>query len=638
MKSTSGLSYMTRDDERAQDTLPLGSTPKVFISYKQNEKRQVTDEGLLCARDVAAKRIVNLSDCAVWHDGLLTPGADYNTEIRSAILECDAVVLLLTSNVLNSSYIWDIEIRLAKENNKIIIPIAFDFPKLKYRYVEESLGNVHIISWPGGGDDDATQREDREFNDALGRALDRLAVSSSLAGEINKIQEILDGSSSLVHISLNSWYLMGRACLEGINVAQDADRGIGLLNAVTHLESRDADVVRLRCKAANALFAHYYELHRANGDAEALKKCRKYADLGAEFSDAELTYRLGYMYQKGKGAGRAPEKAAEIYARAAKLGSAKAMSALGIMHLNGDYVAKDEARAFELLSAAAQKGDGEAMWNLAEMYEKGVAVQRSEELAEKWYISAAKINGGYAMRKLGDHYYKELKDYVSAFKWYYNSAQQGDGIAMRNLGHMYRRGTHVEKDGGKAFGWYYRAAAVGNFVAMRYLGLMFSGGRGIDADEKQMQEWFERSVEFGGAQAAGSLARMYYVGDDLPSDRARAAYWYKRAADLGSESAAKYAAELEAQGYTVPDLPVQRESAAVKEPAAVTAQTAASTASDPVQKAVAEKAPEPAQAAVTAAPLSRKEEKAARKAQKAQEKLAAKAAKKAAREAAKSAK
>ena len=122
MKSAAGLSYMTRADERAQDTLPLGNTPKVFISYKKDEKKQVTDEGLLYTRDLAAKRVVNLSDCAVWHDGLLTPGGDYNTEIRSAILECDAVVLLLTSNVLTSKYIWDIEIKLAKENNKIIIP------------------------------------------------------------------------------------------------------------------------------------------------------------------------------------------------------------------------------------------------------------------------------------------------------------------------------------------------------------------------------------------------------------------------------------------------------------------------------------------------------------------------------------
>ncbi len=624
MKSESGLSYMTRSDERAQDTLPLGGIPKVFISYKQDEKRQVTDEGLLCARDVAAKRIVNLSDCAVWHDGLLTPGSDYNTEIRSAILECDAVVLLLTSNVLNSRYIWDIEIRLAKENNKIIIPIAFDFPKLKYRYVEESVGNVHIISWPGGGDDDATQREDREFNDALSRALDRLSISTSLAGEINKIQEILNGSSSLVDISLNSWYLMGRACLDGINVQQDEARGIDLLDAVAHIESTDENVARLRCKAANALFAHYYELHRTNGSAEALKRCRKYADLGAELNDADLTYHLGFMHQKGKGAGRAPEKAAEIYARAVQLGSAKAMCALGLMYRSGDYVPRDDAKAFRLLSAAAEKGDGEAMWNLAGMYDKGEGTERNEALAEKWYVNSAKINGGFAMRKLGD-YYKNEGDHAASFKWYYNSAQQGDGIAMRELGHMYRRGTHVEKDYGKAFGWYYRAAAVGNFVAMRYLGMMFCYGMGVDADESMMQEWFEKSVDFGGVRAANSLARMYNVGDHLPCDQSRAAYWYQRAAELGNESAAEAVKNLETQGYAVPDLSVQEETPAMEYP--------------PVNQAepmTAVSLPSAEQQATPAVPLTRKEAKAALKAQKALEKQKAKAARAAAKEAKKS--
>ena len=631
MKSAAGLSYMTRADERAQDTLPIGNTPKVFISYKKDEKKQVTDEGLLYTRDLAAKRVVNLSDCAVWHDGLLTPGGDYNTEIRSAILECDAVVLLLTSNVLTSKYIWDIEIKLAKENNKIIIPIAFDFPKHKYRYVEESIGNVHIISWPGGGDDDAAQRDDSEFNDALSRALDRLAVSSSLAGEINKIQEIINGRSSLTDISLNSWYLMGRACLEGINVQQDIERGVGLLNAVAHIENASEDVAALRCRAANALFAHYYELHRTNGDAEALKKCRKLADLGAELNDAELTYRLGYMFQKGRGAGRAPEKAAEIYARAAELGSAKAMCALGIMHRSGDYVPRDNAAAFRLLSAAAEKGDGEAMWNLAEMYDRGEGTVRNEALAEKWYVNSAKIHGGHAMRKLGDRY-KEEGDHASAFKWYYNSAQQGDGIAMRDLGHMYRRGTHVERDYGRAFGWYYRAAAVGNFVAMRYLGLMYSVGLGVDADENRMQQWFEKSVDFGGLRAANSLGRMYYVGDDLPCDYSRAAYWYSRAAELGSEPAAKYVAELAAKGYPVPDLSVRTQAAVTNEPAVKAEPPAVSQ--PVVSRPLPNTAPQPEPAA---APLSKKEAKAALKAQKALEKQMAKEAKAAAKEAKKQA-
>lgn len=623
MKSATGLSYMTRDDERAQNPQPVGGIPKVFISYKKEEKKQVTDEGLLYTRDLAAKRIVNLSDCAVWHDGLLTPGGDYNTEIAAAIQECDAMVLLLTGNVLESKYIWDIEVRMALENNKEIIPVAFDFPKTKYGTVEEMLGNVHIISWPGGGDDDTPQREDRDFNDSLKRALDRLAVSSTLQQEINKIRQILNGESSLIHISFNNWYLMGRACLEGISVPKDEDKGIELLEAVANIGCTERDVVQLRCKALNTLFAHFIERYKDTEENSYLKRCRKYADLGAELGDAELTYRLGYMSQKGRGAGRDPEKAARIYEIAAQLGSAQAMSALGIMYREGEYVPKDSEKAFRLLSDAADRGDGEAMWNLAQMYDSGEGVERSEDMAEKWYVASAKVNGGYAMRKLGD-FYKEDGDMASAFKWYYNSAQQGDGIAMRNLGHMYRRGTHVAMDYGKAFGWYYKAAAVGNFVAMRYLGLMFLRGMGVEKNEGKMQECFEKSVEFGGIRAANSLGRIYLEGEDLPCDASKAAYWYSIAAKMGNASAAKALEKLISDGVTVPERLTPQKAAPVE---------VSAPAERPVQNAV----PEEKKPATPIAPLSPREAKAALKARKAQEKLEAKAAKKAAKEARKAA-
>ena len=537
------------------------------------------------------------------------------------------MVLLLTSNVLNSKYIWDIEIKLAQENGKEIIPVAFDFPKTKYGTVEEKLGNVHIISWPGGGDDDTPQREDREFNDALKRAIDRLAVSSSLQQEINKIRRILNGESSLIHISLSNWYLMGRACLEGISVPRDEQRGVSLLEAVAYIASTEPDVAKLRCRALNDLFAHFYDIYSDSADNVYLKRCRKYADMGAELGDAGLTCRLGFMHQKGRGAGRDPEKAAQIYAAAAKLGSAEAMRALGVMYLDGDYVTKNDTEAFRLLSAAAAKGDGEAMWQLAQMYDTGRGVSRDEDEAERWYVASAKVNGGYAMRKLGDRY-KDEGDLASALKWYYNSAQQGDGISMRNLGHMYRRGTHVGVDYGKAFGWYYKAAAVGNFVAMRYLGLMFLRGLGVERNEAKTHECFERSVEFGGIKAAGSLGRMYFVGDDLPVDLPRAMYWYGRAAELGSDPAKEAVAKLAAKGVVPYAPPVYREEPAMAETPA--APSARKTETAPA--AAAEKLP-----AAPAAQLSPREAKAALKAQKKQEKLDAKAAKKAAKEAKKSA-
>ncbi len=625
---------MTREDISAMDTLPIGDRAKIFISYKKHEKKQETDEGLLYTRDVSARRLVNLSPCAVWHDGFLTPGADYNTEIKTAILESDAVVLLLTGNVLNSMYIWDVEIKLAMDSGKPIIPIAFDFPASKYAVVEERLGGegTHIINWPGGDDD--TPQSEPEFNDALSRVLDGLAVSSSLSQEIVKLRPVMDSGTSLIYITPYQWYLMGCAWLQGIGVAKDTAKGIDLLESVAYFSVEGEDVRALRCKAANALFSYYYDLHKSDPDTYGLKECRKYAELGTELGDAELTYRRGYMYRTGRGAGRDIDKAAQLYTAAAKLGSAKGQCALGMMHRAGDGVAKDNARAFELFTLSAAQGSGDAMWNLAEMYDGGLGVEKNEALAEEWYIKAAQLNGGAAMRRLGDLFEKD-KDMAAAFKWYYNSAQQGDSIAMRNLGDMYRKGIHVAQNHGEAFGWYFKAASLGNFVAMRRLGIMFHRGFGVDVNIEKSEEWFERSADFGGIRAMTSLGQLYYNGKYINGDIHKAIGWYEKAAALGSPEAFRMLEKLKQEvllGYHEENT---AEAETVSEPVCETVTEAAPV---PAQPEPAKAAPvaenQPAPVAVS---LTRKEIKAAQKAEKQAQKEAAKAAKQAAKEAKKAA-
>jgi len=636
MKSPSQLSYMTREDPRGKDTLPIGDRVKIFISYKKHEDRVVTDMGLCCVRDAASQRIVNLSPCAVWNDSLLTPSGDYNEEIRTAILECDAVVLLLTGNVLESQYIWNTEIGLAMSHNKPIIPIAFDFPSTKYSEVERRLGgSTHIINWPGGDDD--TPQSEPEFNDALSRILDRLEVSTSLSQEINKIKPVMESGCSLIYISPYNWYLMGRAYIDGICTPKNTAKGIDLLNSVAYLSVENKDINELRCKAANALFSYYYGLYKSDPDTYGLKECRQYAKLGVELGDAELTYRRGVMYQTNRGAGRDVSKAAELFSAAADLGSAKAQCALGVMHRSGEGVPEDNARAAELFRLSANQGNGDAMWNLAEMYDGGLGVARDEALAEEWYKKAAQLNGGTAMRRLGDMYEKE-KNMYAACKWYSLAAEHGDSIAMRNLGDMYRKGiSPCEQNHGEAFGWYFKAAALGNFVAMRRLGIMCHRGFGMDVNIEESEKWFERSAEFGGIRAMTSLGQLYYNGKYINGDIDKAIGWYERAAALGSPEAIRMLEKLKQEVLmglhkekTEPiaqpafdDEIVTAEQeipAAAEEPAALPIDASAVQTAAPVQPA-------------PSAPMTPKERKAAQKAEKLAKKEAAKAAKLAAKEA-----
>ena len=111
---------------------------KVFISYRKKD-----NEFDLLERMVGY--ILKATDCAVWYDSSLTPGENYDEEISIALKECDAVVLLLTKDVLSSDYIWNIEIKRAVEYKKGIIPVGLGLAAEYYSKVTDAIGNIHIL-------------------------------------------------------------------------------------------------------------------------------------------------------------------------------------------------------------------------------------------------------------------------------------------------------------------------------------------------------------------------------------------------------------------------------------------------------------------------------------------------------------
>jgi uncharacterized protein len=172
--------------------------------------------------------------------------------------------------------------------------------------------------------------------------------------------------------------------------------------------------------------------------ATATKELRPLADRG----NSEAQYRVGMMYEFGKGYPADKKQAMAWYRKSAAQGNASAELVLGVIYATGDGVPQDDAQAVGWLQKAAAHGDPTAQYNLALMYAKGRGVKEDDAQAIAWFRKSA--DQGYlgAQFKLGVAYeYGEgvAKDNVLAYANYAIAARDGneeyaahrDGIARQ---------------------------------------------------------------------------------------------------------------------------------------------------------------------------------------------------------------
>ena len=166
--------------------------------------------------------------------------------------------------------------------------------------------------------------------------------------------------------------------------------------------------------------------------ALAAKELRPLAERG----DAEAQYRIGLMYEFGRG--YAADKAQGIgwLRKAAAQGHTAAQQELGVIYATGDGVAKDDAQAVAWFRKAAELGNATAQYNLGLMLAKGEGVRQ---------------------------------DTAQALEWFRKSAAQGFAEAQFKVGVAYEHGESVAKDLALAYASYVIAARNGNpeYVAQR---------------------------------------------------------------------------------------------------------------------------------------------------------------------------
>lgn len=291
---------------------------------------------------------------------------------------------------------------------------------------------------------------------------------------------------------------------------------------------------------------------------------------------ARAQYRLGVMYDSGKGVLQDYKQAVMWYKKAAVQGHAQAQYNLGIMYANGEGVPLDYKQAARWNKIAAEQGHFQAQCNLAKAEEQAhIQTQCNLAKAEEeghadthpvtwykkiaaWFRNPVKQYDGdateqcdadaededeaeaeiqYNLAEMHSNGKSVPQDCKQATAWYRRTAEQGDAKAQYNLADMYFDGKGVLQDYKQAVTWYRRAADQGNVKAQYALGDMYINGKGVPQDYKQAATCYKKASEQGDADAQYALGYMYDYGKGVPQDYKQAVMWYKKSMEQGNAKA-----------------------------------------------------------------------------------------------------
>lgn len=324
-------------------------------------------------------------------------------------------------------------------------------------------------------------------------------------------------------------------------------------NDVMKIILATATFVVLGLMLASPVWAGFNEgvaAHKRGDYITALQEFRTLAEQG----DAAAQYRLGFMYDFGKGVPQDYVLAVKWYTKAAEQGNAKAQNHLGIMYSMGLGIPQDYAQAVKWYRKAAEQGDTTAQINLGNKYSNGQGVPQDSVQAAKWYRKAAEQGNDEAQSNLGSMYAKGRgvqRNYAEAAKWYRKAAEQGHASSQYSLGYMYQKGLGVPQDYADAIRWYGKAAKQGDARAQIQLGSMHKKGVGTPQDFALAVKWFRKAAEQGDAVAQLSLGAMYNFGKGVLQDYAQAAKWYRKAAEQGDVGAQFFLGDMFQKGEGV---------------------------------------------------------------------------------------
>lgn len=119
-------------------------------------------------------------------------------------------------------------------------------------------------------------------------------------------------------------------------------------------------------------------------EREKYEKALHFYTLAAEQENPIAEYRLGVLFQHGRGCEKNNKKAFSFYLRSAEKSEREAQYNVAVFYYHGIGTKQSLKRAAKFFKLAAEDGDELAQYNLSKMYESGEGVKKSKKLASKW--------------------------------------------------------------------------------------------------------------------------------------------------------------------------------------------------------------------------------------------------------------
>lgn len=294
-------------------------TARIFFSYRKKDREE--------ARRLMERihSVRTLRDVAIWYDEYLPLARDFLKSIKTELQKSDAVVFLVTENLLDKgNFVIDTEYPIARDQKKSMFPIPAD-------------GQEHI----------SHTALKAAFDDDFPRCTTVDGVASDI--ELNVRDE-----SDPVH-----QYFIALAYLNGIDVEVNRERAIELLT-----RSAEADYHEMTRPALDLLVRLYrYEMERDGKLVRVYERlCAYLADtLGDDAEDVlDCRISLAFAYDDARRNGDARRVVNDVYRRRCVLfGEESPVSVKTYCVMIGFYYGPqgDEDRFYAMLKEARLKLD-----------------------------------------------------------------------------------------------------------------------------------------------------------------------------------------------------------------------------------------------------------------------------------------
>lgn len=282
----------------------------------------------------------------------------------------------------------------------------------------------------------------------------------------------------------------------------------------------------------------------------------------AEQGIPEAQYRLGIMYDIGKGVAKSSEqatywytKAAEQFKQLAEQGNAEAQFYLSRLYSSSNAVTQNTKQAIYWLTKAAERGHVYAQFELGVMYKYGrKEITKNTQQAFHWFKKAAEQGNTPSQRNLVIMYTSgegTAKNYPQAVYWYTKITDGSQMLVKHHIDMIAKSAVdefHEQQNYSAAFPLFKQLAKHGYANIQYYLAFMYHTGKGITQNYQQAAYWYEKAAEQGIKSAHNNLGAMYEGGEGIGRDLSKAKYYYGLACDGGDNKGCENYAKLDKQG------------------------------------------------------------------------------------------